>query len=492
MSSVRLGEGPAELTNADLLLVPFFAGKEGVRLAAPGSLDGTPWQGVAEAALRRDARFTAAPAEVAASLLAGSTGPDLLAVGLGAEASLSGETIRAAAMAASRTARGRKRIASLLALCGPDRADSVRAAAEGALLGGFRFQHGKPPETAGETVLVLRPGEAASAPVARALEIARSAGETANWVRSLVETPPRELPPAGLAEAIVARARAAGIAAEVWSGDALRERGFGGTLAVGAGSEHPPAVVVLRAKGSSGAPLLGLAGKGITFDSGGINLKRNLGEIFRMKSDMTSAAAVAGALIAAVSLGARPNVLAVLPLAENMPGSRAQRPGDVIVHPDGQRTEVVDTDCEGRLILADALAWLRHEGVAAMIDVGTLTDGGGVGPLLWGCWSTDDTLCAETLAAGTRAGEPGWRLPLRAEYRRYLDSRIADIANAPLDTADIGLIAATYLRAFAAETPWVHIDNGSSAFLEHDIGGWPLGATAAPMRALMQLLLDRG
>jgi leucyl aminopeptidase len=201
---------------------------------------------------------------------------------------------------------------------------------------------------------------------------------------------------------------------------------------------------------------------------------------------------VAGAIFAAVELGARPDVIAILPMAENMPGSRAQRPGDVVTHPGGQRTEVIDTDSEGRLVLADAIAYLVQRGVAGIVDVGTLTDGGGVGPLHWGCWGTGETLAGELLAAGVIAGEPGWRLPLHTDYLQFLESRTADVANAPRTTPDSGLMAATYLRTFAGEVPWAHIDNGGSAYLESDFAGWTAGATGSPMRALLQFLLDRG
>ena len=210
-----------------------------------------------------------------------------------------------------------------------------------------------------------------------------------------------------------------------------------------------------------------------------------------MKADMAAAAAVAGAVFAAVELGADPDVTVVLPMAENMPGGHALRPGDVVSHPGGRKTEVVDTDCEGRLVLADAVAHLARSGVKEIIDVGTLTDGGGVGPLLWGCWSTSTSLAAALCDAGEFAGEPGWRLPLRAEYERLIESKVADIANAPLSVPDSGQLAATYLRTFAGDVPWAHIDNGSSAYLDQGFEPWPVGATGSPVRALLQLLLNR-
>ncbi|MEB4615501.1 leucyl aminopeptidase, partial [Leucobacter sp. M11] len=180
-----------------------------------------------------------------------------------------------------------------------------------------------------------------------------------------------------------------------------------------------------------------------------------------------------------------------LPLAENLPSGSAQKPGDVIVHPDGTRTEVTDTDAEGRLVIADGLAWLRGQGVACLVDAGTLTDGGGVGGALWGAWGTDRSLADAVLAAGAAAGEPGWLLPLHDRYRGALDSPVADLRNMPLDRPDIGQVAAEYLRRFAGDTPWLHLDIGSSAYLEVELGPWPTGATGSPVRALRRFLIDR-
>ncbi len=493
---MRLSDDGTAIVEGDCLVLPFFAHPDGVRLALPPDPASAPvspiaaWGARLSHALRRDPDFTAEAGQASGYLLGVADSPDLLAVGLGQEAELGPEPIRLAAMAAAQAARGR--VVTNLARIGNDRAMAVRAVAEGILLGRYIYAADTAARPqAGDDVLLLAPGESGDAANRRALEIGLVAGRTANWVRRLVETPGGDLTPAVFAERVAMRARELGMAASTWNADDMSARGFGATAAVGGASRHAPVVVELRHGRQQGGAVLGLAGKGITFDSGGINLKRDPAEIAWMKTDMAAAAAVAGAVFAAVELGAAPDFIAVLPMAENMPGGHAQRPGDVVTHPDGSRTEVTDTDCEGRLVLADAIAYLARQKVAGIIDVGTLTDGGGVGPALWGCWATDDALADELLAAGRVAGEPGWRLPLRPEYRRMLKSKVADLANAPLDAPDTGQMAATYLRHFAGSVPWVHIDNGSSAYLEQELDPWPEGATASPMRALLQLLLNR-
>jgi leucyl aminopeptidase len=410
-------------------------------------------------------------------------------------------------MHAGRALRGYRRLT--VALVGASEpaaaADRVRAIVEGFGLGCYQ-----PPYSGARAATwqdasvpalrVLLPGGLARAAAVRAaVERGSVAAQTADWVRGLVETPGGALTPDDLAQVLSSRARAAGVAASVWTDRQLRERGFGGVVGVGQGSVHPPRVVELTlgldSRPAARPGVLGLTGKGITFDSGGINIKKDPAEIAWMKSDMAGAAAVAGAVVAAGRLGLDTGVRAILPLAENMPGGRAIRPGDVLRHPGGRTSEVTDTDCEGRLVLADAVAYLaglpRSRRPAGIIDVGTLTDAGGVGPALWAAMATDDALMGALLAAGERAGEPGWRLPLVPAYAALMRSTVADLANCSRQAPDSAVLAATYLRTFAGDVPWVHVDNGSSAYLEHEAGGWPEGATGSPGRALLGLLEDR-
>jgi leucyl aminopeptidase len=472
MIDARLSDDRTIAGRADLLIIPAFTTAGGG--AVPASLWPYDDDRIGRL-LANDKAFTGERGQVSALLISDNL-PPVLAIALGRRDSLDADTLRRGAMAAAQTSSGRGTVVFALDLS----ADmAARAVAEGFMLG--RYDYAKD-ESASLTVLARTVDE-------RAFAIGRIAASRANWVRRLVETPPNALPPRAFADMLVAEAKKLGIAAEIWDDAALSGHGFGALQAVGSGSRNAPLAV--RLEHGSGARRLGLAGKGMTFDSGGINLKRKLTEIAWMKADMAAAAAVAGAIFAAVELGADPDILAILPIAENMPSGSAVRPGDVVTHPDGRRTEITDTDCEGRLILADAIAFLAKSDVEAIIDVGTLTDGGGVGTALWGCWTNDAGLAKTMTEAGDRAGEPGWHLPLRAEYERLLVSKVADIANYSLDAGDSGQLAATYLHSFAGEKPWLHIDIGGCAYLELASPPWPQGATAKPLRALLQLLLDR-
>lgn len=386
------------------------------------------------------------------------------------------------AAALSATDPGRS-VISLLALDGDGDA-AVSAAVEGHAIGLWSYRT-HPPVAVNHPLTIIVDGAASVSVGASAMVVA----EAVNWVRGLVETPANLLGPVELADEIVRRVEslAPHTRAVVWNEDRLRGEGFGATIGVGAGSARPCLVVELIT-GELDRHTTALAGKGITFDSGGLDLKRDTSEIAWMKSDMAAAATVAAAVIAADVLGTSRSMHAILPLAENVPSGTALRPGDVITHPDGQTTEVTDTDCEGRLVLADALAWLSATGPQSIIDVGTLTDSGALGPAYWGCWATDQALAESVTSAGAAVGDPGWVLPLHPSYRKTLESRVADIANTALDHPDTGVVAATYLREFVGEIPWVHIDNGSSAWLEHPSEPWPAGATATPVRALIRYL----
>jgi leucyl aminopeptidase len=419
-----------------------------------------------------DPAFTGAEGQLLTVVTLGVAPIGFRLVGLGAPESISTPVLRRAAMRAGAPTA----TVSLLALESPN--DDVAAAVvEGHRLGGWRYG-----ATTDGQLAVVGEGD-----TARAERVARAT----NWVRELVEMPPNLLTPAVFAERIRSFAvqEAPGlITVTNWDVALLAERGFGGTLGVGSAERDSTLAVELRYTAEQHTSTTAIAGKGITFDSGGINLKRDPSEIAWMKSDMAAAAAVAAAVITAAATGSRRSLHALLPITQNMPGSRAQRPGDVVTHPDGRTTEVTDTDSEGRLVLADALAWLAATHPDELIDVGTLTDSGSLGTEFWGCWSTSAALADALVAAGERSGDRGWRLPLHDGYAALLASRVADLANAPTDAPDTGVVAASYLRSFVGDVPWAHIDNGSGAWLEHDAPPWPEGPTGTPARALIEFL----
>ena len=487
---VTLSPRPSD-SSADVVVVPVFDD----RRPGPGAVEAAAGVDLA-AALRATPAFRGrvqdAPIVITPSAAKCAT---VVVVGLGPRAGVGADAIGRAALRAGYAVRGRRRAALALGRIGDDVPAAVRAAVEGYLLGSFeRPRPGASPRpayesVAGQLAVLVDASDARRVDVREALRRGQVSGERTLWVRTLTDMPANHLTPTMFADAIVSDAVASGYAAHVWTQAQIRERGFGGLLAVAKGSSEEPRVVEL-CYGDQTAPV-GLVGKGITFDSGGINLKAPLGHIAWMKGDMASAAAVAGAVSAVAALGLDVGVRAILPLTENMPSGSATRPGDVITHPNGLTTEVTDTDCEGRLVLADGIAHLAAAGVAGIIDIGTLTDAAGYGPSLVAVAGTDEAFVDEAIAAGARAGEPSWRMPLVPAYVELMRSQVADLINGPLDIPDSSVLAATYLREFAGAVPWAHLDVGSTAWLEHAWDGFPVGPTATPMRTLLRLLEGR-
>lgn len=313
------------------------------------------------------------------------------------------------------------------------------------------------------------------------------------WVRMLSERPANLLGPEQLGAEIVrlVNEMGRGVDVELWTAEEAASRGFGAVNAVGGGSARPPSVAKLRWAGSAATgsdAMLGVVGKGITFDTGGLNMKRDSGELAWMKSDMAAAATAAAALVlASQTTEAGAPVEVILPLCDNAVSGHSVRPGDVIRHPDGRTTEVVDTDCEGRLVIADGLAWLRKQGAAALIDMGTLTDGG-AGLRRAGLWSNDAEFAAQLQRLGDDAVDPLWAIPLPYGEDEVLESRVADAKNAPMDRPDVGRHAATFLAEFVGEVPWGHLDIGGIAYLESPIAGWPEGPTGAMTLAVAEAM----
>src|SRR5215472_11510980 len=495
---IEVSSAPAGSTQDDLLAVPIFEGPRGPE-PGPGAAEAARVIGADLASLLDRQGFGGRPGEAATFGVPGG-GPRLLvAVGAGPAGQASVSVARDAAQWVAALAAGSARVATTLGLIGPDRAASVRAAAEGFLLGSYRV-----PRTGGRPVAGPQPdppvaltllagddgGDRAPADLRDALARGIVTGQMTGWVRDLVHAPAGVATPEMLAETIAARAAEHGAAARIWTAGELAREGFGGVVGVGQGSRNQPRLVEVTHAGPGGRQWA-FAGKGITFDSGGLNLKRDPGEISWMRSDMAGGAAVAAAVIAAARLALPVPAVAVVPLAENMPGGGALRPGDVLTHRGGRTSEVMDTDSEGRLVVADALGYLAERSPAALIDVATLTDAAGLGPELWAAMGTDLELMAGLLRAGEAAGEPGWQLPLPGAYRELLSSPAADVRNTPARGPDTTVMAAMFLREFTGGIPCAHIDNGSTAWLEYGTGLWPEGATGSPARALLRFLEAR-
>jgi leucyl aminopeptidase len=423
--------------------------------------------------------------------------PLIAAVGIGpaghgpagdGSGSFDGETLRRAAGAAVRAVSAGKPGQIALGLPARDAAET-EAVALGALLGGYVFGRytGKQAET--ELILLADGDEGAAAAAARAQVLA----EAMTLARDLVNTGPSDLFPATFAAEAERVAGAAGLDIEVLDERALAEGGYGGITGVGQGSVHPPRLVRLAYAHPDAAKTVVLAGKGITFDSGGLSLKPPK-SMETMKSDMSGAAAVLAAVAAIAKLGPAVNVVGYLPLAENMPGGTAQRPSDVITMYDGQTVEVLNTDAEGRLVLADALARSGADSPDLLIDVATLTGAQlvALGPRIMGVMANDDAVRDGVVDASRRAGEPAWPMPLPEELRKGLDSSVADIANVTPDRNGGMLVGGLFLREFVPDgVRWAHLDIAWPAFHEGEPYGYtPKGGTGAAVRCLVQVALD--
>jgi leucyl aminopeptidase len=369
--------------------------------------------------------------------------------------------------------------------------------AEGTALAAYRFQrHKSAPEPGLAAAALLVDGDrslAAAGPVLRRAEVAARATLAA---RDLVNEPASGLNPATLAAEAARLAGAAGLDCEVLAGPALRRGRFGAVLAVGGGSATGPRLVRLRYRPATGsrsrsrgpARHVALVGKGVTFDSGGLDLKRGAG-MDGMKDDMAGAAAILAAVAAAAELALPTAVTAILPLVENMPGGSAMRPGDVLTARNGVTVEVTNTDAEGRLILADGLALAAEARPDAILDLATLTGSvvHGLGLGCTGVFGNTPALTAEVLAAADRAGELAWELPLIEDYRRFLDSEVADLVNATNEPGD-SVQAALFLREFVAGTPWVHLDIAGPATAKEARYYQPKGASGWGVRTLLAFL----
>jgi leucyl aminopeptidase len=423
--------------------------------------------------------------------------PVLVVVGLGAAtrrgAAYPAETLRRATGAAVRALAGTAKVATTLAAAGGP--GGLRAVAEGALLGAYTFDryrfasrdaHKSP--VAAVTLVVDDTGAAAKAALRRAVVITAGVAAT----RDLVNASPSDLYPAAFAEGAVAAATAAGVTATVLDEKALRKGGYGGITGVGQGSSHPPRMVRVSHTHPKATRTVALVGKGITFDSGGLSIKP-AGAMEWMKSDMGGAAAVLATVNIAAQLGIAVNVVGYAPMCENMPSGAAIRPSDVLTMYGGKRVEVLNTDAEGRLILADAIVRAAEDEPDFLIDVATLTGAQlvALGTHTSAVMGNDDAFRARVVEAAGRSGEQMWPMPLPPELRRSLDSDVADIANMG-DRYGGMLVAGLFLQDFVPEgLTWVHLDIAGPAFNQGAPHGYtPKGGTGAAVRTLVELLED--
>ena len=372
---------------------------------------------------------------------------------------------------------------------GYDDAAQVGAIAEGAALGAYQFTRYRTPDQVAPAVLLIAVAEGSKALMA-AVERAGVVAEAVAGVRDLVNTPGNELFPASFGQAAAAAAKASGVKVKVMDLAELTEGGFGGMVAVGQGSVRPPCLVKLSYTGRRAKAHVALVGKGITFDSGGLSLKTAKG-MATMKSDMAGAAAVLHTVCAAAQLKLPVKVTGYLALAENMPSGAAQHPADVITMKGGKTVEVTNTDAEGRLVLADAITAALEEEPDVVIDIATLTGAQGValGNRVSGVMGTEAVRQA-VLEAAELAGEAFWPMPLPAHLRDTLKSEVADLLNYNMAEPNGGMLTAgLFLKEFAGEHPWAHLDIAYPAFNEGEAYDYvPAGGTGVGVRTLLAYL----
>ncbi len=373
--------------------------------------------------------------------------------------------------------------------------ECVAAATEGALLGDFdpdRYKTENQSEKKVVESFAIAVAEADAA-LEEAARRGRIVAESQNFARDLVAEPGNRLTPTVLAARAREVAAAQGLECEVLDRDRMQELGMGALLGVAAGSAEPPAFVVLRYRPEGAAAdgvHLGLIGKGITFDSGGISIKPSE-NMDKMKYDMAGGAAVIGAMRALAELKPPVAVTALVPAVENMPGGKAQRPGDIVTTLSGKTVEVLNTDAEGRLILADAITYAKRLGCTHLVDAATLTGAivVALGYVYVGAFANDDALRERVLAAAKAAGEKMWPMPVDDDYKDALKSAFADMPNIGNRWGG-AITAAMFLKEFVEETPWVHLDIAGTAWLEEGKPNLAKGPSGVPVRTFIRLAME--
>ncbi|MGG1556115.1 leucyl aminopeptidase [Paenibacillus ferrarius] len=417
----------------------------------------------------------------------------VLVAGLGPQPTR--DTLRAAAVFAARKllALRLERLA-VKTPSGLDVRSAVYALTEGLLLGTYRiaaYRKDAPARAELRQAVLELEAPADAVLLAGTIAAAEAVAAGTNYARDLTNLPGNKLVPASLAAEAVKLAQHYGFAVEVLDEHEIAARGMGGVLAVGGGSVHPPRMITLQYKGDpDSADVLGLVGKGVTFDTGGISMKRPDG-MEEMISDMGGAATLLGALHIVGQLKPKVNLTVVIPAAENMTSGAAYRPGDIVTLLSGHSVEVLNTDAEGRIILAEGITYAKSLGATRLIDVATLT--GAIlisfADVATGAVTNDDAFLRPLLAAAGGAGEKLWQLPNYPEYRAMLKSDVADIKNATSSDRWAGAITAgLFIGYFAEETPWIHLDTGGTAWLWSAKGIEPKGATGVMVRTLAAYL----
>ena len=491
LPTLSLTAGPAAALAVDLLALPVFEDDDWQD--QPG-LDAATGGEIALARERGELRGRAYEVLVTTSS-GGYAGRRVALIGAGTRQTFTADRLRRIAATAGLAARSR-RLARLAIVHRPGTPVSpeqaAQAIAEGVMFASFdggSYKTGEPKSWLSSVDLVI---DGPSATVAAALERGRTLGECTNEARALSNEPGNSLTPRAFADRATQMARAAGLAVDVLDEQRIAALGMGLLLGVARGSQEPPRVVVVRHDPPDAVPgvVLGLVGKGITFDTGGISIKP-AENMDKMKDDMAGGAAVLCAMTAIARLGAPVRCLGVVPMSENMPGGKAIKPGDVLTSAAGKTVEILNTDAEGRLILGDAVWYARELGATHLVDVATLTGACVValGKTTSGLFGTPSSWVEQLRLASERAGDRSWPMPVFDDYKDQLKSEIADFTNTG-GRAGGAITGALFIKEFSGDLPWVHIDIAGTAWADEAKPYQPKGATGVAVRTLAELALD--
>jgi leucyl aminopeptidase len=495
VTTYSLRKGAADKTKSDVVVIGVVKTGKGLE-AAPGGEEVASAYGRKFAPLLSTLGFEGNPGEVA-KVPTGDIikSPLLMLVGLGDSEKLDPEAVRRGAGVAARSVSNAASVA--VALPAAD-AEHVRAVADGYLLGSYcyhEFKTKKQPDGPGEVVILSE--AARNKDAVAALETAQIVTAATSLARDWVNTPPGDFTPEKFADAVSAtgkQRRSAKVTVKVTDEKTLEADGCGGIIGVGRGSANPPRLVQLTYKPRGAKAHLALVGKGITYDSGGLSLKPGPSMV-TMKCDMAGAAAVVAATFAIAELGLPIAVTTFAPMAENMVSGTSTRPGDVLTMYGGKTVEVLNTDAEGRLVLADALVKATESKPDVIVDVATLTGACVValGERVSGLLGNDEALSDQVRAAGDRAGEAFWPLPITAEMTEKVrtNSKVADLAQHNSERWGGTLYAAAFLQEFVGDTRWAHLDVAGPAFNDKGAHGYtPSGGTGIAVSTLVELAKD--
>jgi len=494
---IKVTTGDIAKIKADAIIVNFFEGAErpeGAAAAIDEALDGAISRLISRGEIKGKLNQT-----TTIHSLGRLPATRVVVTGLGKPEEVTQDKIRGAVAQTCRMLRQQnaESIATITqggGITGTTAEDSTQAIVEGALLGIYLFrQHITKEAEHGEikqlTIVDAEEGDLTA--LEEGCRKGRIIAEAANLARDMANEPPNYMTPTQLAETARKVAESHGLEIEVLEREQMQEMGMGALLGVAQGSQQPPKFIILRYRGGTSKQAdVTILGKGITFDSGGISIKPSEG-MGDMKADMAGGASVIGAMSAIAQLKPRINATAIVPATENLPGGRAFRPGDILTALDGKTIEIITTDAEGRLILADAIGYAKKQGTRLMVDVATLTGAMRIalGDICTGAFTNNQELVDKVIAAGARAGELIWQMPMYEQYKEQNKSTVADIKNAGNRLAG-AITAAQFLAEFAGDTPWVHLDIAGTSMSDKEHNYLTKGATGVPVRTLVNFVLS--